>query len=113
MVYLQSLGNPSGVASRCLAFWSLGFVELWISRETLLEVGDVLTRPAVQSKFPLVTDDRAYELIQRLKTQASFLPNPTTALWLTRDRTISHTSTWPRRFKRITSSLGTIGTSAT
>ena len=52
-----------------------GEIELFISKELLDEVRDVLARPMLQAKFPLLTDERADRLIETLLKQATFI-NP-------------------------------------
>lgn len=87
MLYLQTLASPGGPAARCLRLAvDDGLVELWVSRHVLLEVGDILTRPSVRSKFPGVTDDEAYELTQKLHAAAAAFPGtPPPLLPLPRD----------------------------
>jgi predicted nucleic acid-binding protein len=87
MLYLQTLASPGGSAARCLRLAIDGeLVELWVSRHVLLEVGDIFTRPSVRSKFPWVTDDEAYDLLQKLHAAAAVFPGtPPHFLSLPRD----------------------------
>lgn len=73
VVFLQGLIKESGPGAECLELFEDGIIELFISEGVLNEIGDVLTRPDLQHKFPLLTQKRAEDLLGGLKERATFL----------------------------------------
>ncbi len=73
VVFLQGLIKESGPGAECLELFEDGIIELFISEGVLNEIGDVLTRPDLQHKFPLLTQERAEELLGGLRERATFL----------------------------------------
>ena len=55
MIFLQAATNDQGPAFACLSLVELGHAALHVSPTILAEVGDVLTRPKIQKKFPHLT----------------------------------------------------------
>lgn len=51
-----------------------GFVQLFVSQETLAEIEDVLSRPELRAHFPGLTDEIAGAFLKRLQTFADFVP---------------------------------------
>jgi uncharacterized protein len=86
MVYLQALASPDGTSGKCVRLVSEGAVELWVSQPILLEIGDIITRPAIRSRFPWVTDVDALDLSYRIRAAAGIAdPVPPHAMHLPRD----------------------------
>lgn len=56
MVFLQGAARRESPAAACLLLAELGAIELCVSSEILFEVRDVLTRPAIQRRFPALTN---------------------------------------------------------
>ncbi len=75
MIFLQGLVTENGVAFRCLELVENGEIELLLSQEILWEIEDVLTRPKLQAKFPLLTRKRADKLLELLKLKGRFVKN--------------------------------------
>lgn len=73
MIFLQGLIKETGPGVDCLALFEQGRIELFISKAVLDEIVDVLTRPVLQQKFPLLTRERADTLLKGLKETATFL----------------------------------------
>lgn len=73
MVSLQATASESGPAFRCLEKFEAQEIELFVSQDILDEVQDVLTRPKLQRKFSLLTDERVSALIERLKRRATLV----------------------------------------
>lgn len=73
VVFLQGLIKERGPGAKCLELFEDGIIELFISEGALNEIGDVLTRPDLQHKFPLLTQERAEQLLVSLKERATFL----------------------------------------
>jgi len=72
-IFLQGVIKEKGPAVGCIELFEQGKVELFISNEVLNEVRDVLTRPMLQQKFSLLTDERANKLIEMLFKQATLI----------------------------------------
>lgn len=73
MLFLQGLIKETGIAVTCLELFEQGEIELFISEELLTEISDVLTRPKLQAKYPLLTQERADKLVGLLKERATFV----------------------------------------
>lgn len=64
MVFLQGAARRESPAGACLLLAELEAVELCLSEEILSEIRDVLARPSLRQKFPVLSD----ELVQRFLT---------------------------------------------
>ena len=73
VVFLQGLIKEIGPGVDCLELFENGRIELFISEAVLIEIGDVLTRPDLQKRFPLLTQERYEMLLVGLKENATFL----------------------------------------
>ena len=51
-IFLQSLLNPNSIAARCLESVRNGKVKLFVSKDTLAEVRDVVFRPNILARLP-------------------------------------------------------------
>lgn len=71
-ILLQALASKGGPAVRCLEYFDQGRITLAISRATLEEVEDVLSRSHLRAKYPLLTDERVAELIDRLLYRGAY-----------------------------------------
>ena len=70
MVFLQGLIKERGPAVECLALVENDSVELFISKVVLREISEVLTRPELQSRYPLLTSERVARLIEVMQRKA-------------------------------------------
>jgi putative PIN family toxin of toxin-antitoxin system len=70
MTYLQATARPDGPAAACLRLLDSGAITLFVSRDVLNEVQDVLARPNLRRKNPLLTDEAVQELLDRLARTA-------------------------------------------
>jgi putative PIN family toxin of toxin-antitoxin system len=70
MVYLQAVANESSPAFACFRLVDEGRVTLCVSAEVLAEARDVLTRPALQVKFPRLTPERVEAFLQQVEAKA-------------------------------------------
>ena len=75
MIFLQGLVNEKGIAVDCLELVENEKIELFVSEEVLAEIKDVLTRPKLQAKFSLLTDERVERLLEILNQKATFVKN--------------------------------------
>lgn len=73
VVFLQGLIKETGPGADCLQLFEDGRIELFMSEAVLNEIGDVLTRPELQHRLPLLTQERAERLLGGLKEKATFL----------------------------------------
>lgn len=77
-VFLQAMARDTGPAFACLVLAERRLVTLYVSREILAEVKEVLTRPALLRKFPVLTPARVTAFFRRVRTTAVVLdPVPT------------------------------------
>jgi putative PIN family toxin of toxin-antitoxin system len=74
-VYVQYFLNPKGVAAKCLAAVEDRKARLFISRDVLTEVRDVLLRPKILSRLP-ADSSLQVELFLRYVTEISTLFDP-------------------------------------
>jgi len=72
-IYLQAFVSGKGTAAKCRKLVDEGVVELYISREILSEVRDVLTRPELQSKFPHATLEAVNAFLEDIREKAIFV----------------------------------------
>jgi putative PIN family toxin of toxin-antitoxin system len=75
MIFLQGLVKEKGVAVDCLESVESDRVKLFVSREILEEIADVLTRPLLQEKFSLLTKERVERLLEILRQKADLIKN--------------------------------------
>lgn len=73
MIFLQGLINEKGIAVDCLELVENGRIELFVSEDVLAEIRDVLTRPKLQARFSLLTDERVKRLLEILNQKATFI----------------------------------------
>ena len=70
VVLLQAAAKPAGPAGACLRLVTDGQVVLWMSREGLAEIEDVLNRPKVRQRFPSLTDEAVTTFLTGLRGRA-------------------------------------------
>lgn len=75
MLFLQAVGSGRGPAFRALQRFEAGEFRLFVSRDLLEEVRDVLSRPKIRRKMPLLTEERVATLIERLESKAVLIPH--------------------------------------
>jgi putative PIN family toxin of toxin-antitoxin system len=75
MVVLQGAARPESPAGACLLLVELEAVELCLSEEVIAEVRDVLTRPRLRQKFPVLTDEFVDRFLAALETRALLIPD--------------------------------------
>ncbi|MBC8029262.1 MAG: putative toxin-antitoxin system toxin component, PIN family [Pyrinomonadaceae bacterium] len=74
-VLLQAAARQQSVAASCLTLAEKGLVQLFVSKEILLEIEDVLNRPEVRACFPNLSDEIAGAFIERLRNFSDFVSN--------------------------------------
>ncbi|MGA3065879.1 MAG: putative toxin-antitoxin system toxin component, PIN family [Tepidisphaeraceae bacterium] len=86
MVYLQGAGRRHGPARRCLELVDAGHITLCLSPSILLELTDVLARPLIRQKFPLLTAADAETLLRSIRAKSQLFTDVPNVLTLPRDR---------------------------
>ncbi len=71
MLFLQAVANEKGPAFVCFRLVEEGKVRLFVSPGILAEVRDVLTRPALQRKFPNLTPPRVEAFLQAVEARST------------------------------------------
>jgi len=70
MMFLQGAARREGASGACLRLVESDVIELYVSREIMAEVRDVLARARVRQKFPALTDALVDRFLAALKRQA-------------------------------------------
>ena len=63
---MQALVSRGGPAVKCLDYFEQGKIIIALSRTTLEEIEDVLSRSHLRAKYPVLTDERIADLIDRV-----------------------------------------------
>lgn len=74
-IILQAAARETSVAAKCLNIAEAGLIRLYVSREVLTEVEDVLNRPEIRAHFPDLSDEIVGAFLKRLQ-QLSVLIRP-------------------------------------
>lgn len=66
-VLLQAAAREKSVAAKCLNLVESSLIHLYLSREVLAEVQDVLNRPEIRVHFPDLSDEIVGAFLKRLQ----------------------------------------------
>lgn len=66
-VLLQAAARERSVAAKCLNLAESSLIQLFVSREVLVEVEDVLNRPEIRAHFPDLSDEIVGAFLKRLQ----------------------------------------------
>lgn len=66
-VLLQAAARERSVAAKCLNLAESDLIQLFVSREVLAEVEDVLNRPKIRAHFPDLSDEIVGAFLKRLQ----------------------------------------------
>ena len=72
MIFLQGAARRDSPSGLCLLLAEKGLIDLYLSRAILDEIADVLSRPAVRSKFPILTDEIVERFLVTIKGLSTF-----------------------------------------
>lgn len=72
---VQSTINPKGAARKCLAYFEQGKISIAVSRDTLAEVKDVLSRPYIRQRYEHITDEIVAALTELLSYRGIYVRN--------------------------------------
>lgn len=70
---VQSLINPKGPAGKCFTYFEQGKISVAMSRDTLAEVRDVLSRSHLRDRFRQLTDAKIAGLVELLLYKGYYL----------------------------------------
>jgi predicted nucleic acid-binding protein len=73
VVFLQGVGRRGNAARRCLDLVDDGTVQLCLSPDVLAEIEDVLHRPEILRKFPLIESEDSQTLLRTARNKALLL----------------------------------------
>jgi putative PIN family toxin of toxin-antitoxin system len=85
VVFLQGVGRRANAARKCLDLVDDGSVQLCLSADVLAEIDDVLHRPEILRKFPLLTSADSQTLLRTTRNKALIFANVPKSFSLPRD----------------------------
>jgi putative PIN family toxin of toxin-antitoxin system len=83
--YLQSVVRRNSPAGLCFQLAEKRIIKLFIGKDVLAELEDVLNRPHIRERFVNLTDERIEEFLGSLKKIATFVRNIPKVFSLPRD----------------------------
>ena len=72
-IFVQFLLNPNGVAAKCLEVVQGGKAKLFISKETLEEIRDVILRPNILERLPDADEFQIETFIEHITNISTFI----------------------------------------
>lgn len=66
-ILLQAVARENSAAAMCLNLAETGLIQICLSRETLTEAEDVLSRPEIRAHFPDLSDEIVSAFLKRLQ----------------------------------------------
>lgn len=85
VVFLQGVGRRGNAARKCLELVDDGTVQLCLSSDVLAEIEDVLHRPEILHKFPLIVSEDSQNLLLATRNKGMLFGNVSHAFALPRD----------------------------
>jgi len=85
VVFLQGVGRRGNAARKCLDLVDDGTVQLCVSPDVLAEIDDVLHRPEILRRFPLIDSEDSQTLLRTARNKALLLADVPKAFRLPRD----------------------------
>ena len=85
VVFLQGVGRRGNTARKCLDLVDDGTVQLCLSPDVLAEIEDVLHRPEILRKFPLIESEYSQTILRTARNKALLLADVPKAFHLPRD----------------------------
>ncbi len=85
VVFLQGAGKRTNAARKCLELVDAGIVQLCLSAAVIAEIEDVLHRPELLRKFPLLTSEDSQTLLRTARNRSLLLTEVPKAFSLPRD----------------------------
>lgn len=75
MIFLQALISDKSIAFKLFEYLEADAFILFVSRETLAEVNEVLARPYVRAKNSQITDEYVEAFLNRILSKAELIKN--------------------------------------
>lgn len=75
VMLVQSTISPQGPARKCLTYFEQGKISIAVSRQTLAELKDVLSRPYIRQRYEHITDKIVAALVQLLSYRGIYVGN--------------------------------------
>jgi putative PIN family toxin of toxin-antitoxin system len=72
-IFLQSLLNPNSIAARCLEKVRNSNVKLFVSKDTLSEVRDVVLRPKILARLPDANAEQIEAFIEDISNTSTLI----------------------------------------
>ena len=72
-VLLQAAARGNSVAAHCLRFAENDLIQLFVSRDVLAEIENVLNRPEIRAHFPDLSDEIVGAFLRRLQQRAQLV----------------------------------------
>ena len=72
-VHLQAASREKSIAAECLRLVEKGLVRLYLSKEILVEVEDVLNRPEIRNHFQTLTDEIVEAFLMKLRKTSQII----------------------------------------
>ena len=73
VILVQSTLNPKSAARKCLVYFEQGKISVAVSRETLTEVKDVLSRPSIRQRYDHITNELVTALTELLSYRGIYV----------------------------------------
>lgn len=84
-VFVQALLNPKSIAAQCLDVVRRGDVKLFISKETLAEIRDVVSRPNIIKRLPNANIEQIEAFVEDVLSFSTLIRSVPKSFKLTRD----------------------------
>lgn len=85
MIYVQAAARVKSPANACFKLVEAGIVRLYLSREILAEIEDVLSRTQLRNRFETLTDEKVEAFLDDIKSKARILKNVPAVIQYPRD----------------------------
>ncbi len=83
--FLQAALNAESPAGNCYRLIEKRVVELFVSKDVLTEIEDVINRPQIREKFDALTDDKINDFLKSISELAVFVEKVPKVFSLPRD----------------------------
>lgn len=85
MIFLQAVLNEKSDSYKLFECLENNFFTLFVSREILAEIMDVLSRPPLRVKYSQITDESTDKFLKRVLVKAVFIKNVSSNFSYSRD----------------------------
>ncbi len=85
VVFLQGAARPTGPAGQCFQLVEKGAVRLCLTSAVIAEIREVLTRPSVQRRFPILTTEYVTKFLEIAARNAYFMDDVPSVFKYARD----------------------------